>query len=311
MSESNIHRIIIPGLFHLPHYDLSFLTDDKYPKLTQFFSAVSHKKNKNDCLDLALTQYSVDTSSVLPIAQYYSASANVLIATPIHLKTDINSTWIQPAQESINTSKIINDLAAFFVDDIELLSEVDGHFIILFKKTTVVKDLPHYLSVLGKKIDAYQDIIRDHLDWFKLMNEMQMYLHGHELNKTESGIQLFNSLWFWGGDSSQTVNLNSRISCDDPFMQAVFDKICDPSSNRTASLKLDVLKYLKQNQSIDLALFFTNLENEVSELNINDICFDTADGNVYRHNQWKKLKFWQQSPSLLEQLIQLGYKEIT
>ena len=60
--------------------------------------------------------------------------------------------------------------------------------------------LPHYLSVLGKKISSYLQQARVNLQWYKLLNEMQMFLHQHPHNQQRllEGQLMFNNLWCWG-----------------------------------------------------------------------------------------------------------------
>ena len=39
------------------------------------------------------------------------------------------------------------------------------------------------------------------LPWYRLINEIQMFMHGHEINqkRLENGLLPINSLWCWGG----------------------------------------------------------------------------------------------------------------
>lgn len=295
------HYFIIPGLFHLATSDLSFISDAKYPNLSQFFTASKSLSNNHKNLDEVLCQLLNLPDKTLPLAQHFLQSNNILIATPIHLKADINSTWIQPAQTSIHIKTIMDDMVQFFAEDIALIDECDGHFILQFKSANVVTNLPHYLSVIGKQIDAYQQSIREHLDWFKLMNEMQMFLHGHALNKTESGQQILNSLWFWGGDSSQSLNHEKHIRCDDALMQLALSNECK-QNQQNLIIKTDLLKYLKLNSSLELEAFFYQFEQELEGLNYNKVCIDTADGQQLVLNRFSKFKLWQKRPTLLESL---------
>jgi len=297
------HYFVIPGLFHLSPIDLDFITDNKYPNLARFFKSSKGFMTDNHHLDEVLCEQLHFSSKSVPIAHHFSSEKNVLIATPIRLKADINSTWIQPAQTSQNIQQIMLDMAEFFADDLVIIDECGEHFVIHFKKVIVVSHLPHYLTVLGKKIDAYQQSIRDNLDWFKLLNEIQMFLHGHALNKTESGHQILNSLWFWGGDSTQSLQHHKQLRSDDALLQLALGH-STPSSEGKVLIKMDLVKYLKLNSTLELEAFFYQLEQEFSNINLKQSCIDTADGQRLVFDRWAKFKFWKQQPSLLESLTQ-------
>ena len=59
------------------------------------------------------------------------------------------------------------------------------------------------------------------LPWYKLLNEIQMFMHQHEVNqqRMQSGLLAINSLWFWGaGSRPQTLDSNLAWYCDDPLL---------------------------------------------------------------------------------------------
>lgn len=303
------HYFVIPGLFHLTATDLDFLADDEYPNISRFFKFSKRKQTHNNHIDEVLCEQLGYPTKVLPLAQHFKNDKNVLIATPIRLKADINSTWIQPALESSDIEKIMDDLAKFFEEDLTIINYCHDHYIVDFKHTKVVNHLPNYLTVLGKKIDLYQQSIRENLDWFKLLNEIQMFLHGHTLNKTDSGQQLLNSLWFWGGDSSESLKHKKHIRCDDSLMQLVLSNDVDSSQERLI-IKTGLVKYLKLNSSLELDAFFFQLEQELNGLNLNKVFIDTADGHRYCYDQLAKFKFWKNPKNLIESLTQYQYKDM-
>lgn len=292
------YYFVIPGLFHLPSSDLEFINDQQYPNLSRFIKSSRRLKTDSQQLDDVLCEQLGTSLNSLPIVQHFKKDKNVIIATPIRLKADINSTWIQPASESQNIHDIMNDMAIFFKDDLSIIETYEDHYIIQFKKADVVNHLPNFLTVLGKKIDIYQQSIRDNLEWFKLVNEIQMYLHGHSLNKTDSGAQLLNSLWFWGGDSTQSLNHAKQIRCDDALMQIALSNESDNNHDKLI-IKTNLIKYLKLNSSLQLEAFFYQLEQELTHLNLKKVCIDTADGNKLVYSQFEKMKFWKKRPDLI------------
>jgi hypothetical protein len=85
---------------------------------------------------------------------------------------------------------------------------------------------PHYLSVIGRKADPFIEQSRQVLPWYKLMNEMQMFMHQHEINRNrlESELLPINSLWFWGaGDLSKITKRNIDWYCDDELLKQFAD----------------------------------------------------------------------------------------
>ncbi len=257
MSKAS-HYFVIPGLLHLSALDLAFLSTERYPLLTRFFQHARCYSSPDTQLDAVLCKRLGCRTKVLPLVQHFSDMANTLIATPVILKSDINSTWIQPALASEHTAHIMRDMADFFAEDLTILEHIDEHYIVHFKQVRVMSDLPHYLTVLGKKVDPYLYAIREHLSWFKLVNEIQMFLHGHALNQTPEGQLLFNSLWFWGGESTQCLTHNTFIRSDDQLLQLTLSEERKFNQERII-IKLDLLKYLKLNSPVALEAFFFSI----------------------------------------------------
>jgi len=295
------HYFVIPGLFHVSPIDLEFISDDKYPNLSKFFKSSKRVNTNKQHLDDVLCEQLNYSSDIAPISHHFNSKKNVLIATPIRLKADINSTWIQPALSAQNMTKIIHDMVDFFAQDLSIIDQCGDHFVIHFKNVQVVNNLPNYLTVLGKTIDSYQQSIRENLEWFKLLNEIQMYLHGHELNKIDSGQQILNSLWFWGGDSTQSLTHKKQVRCDDALLQLALSQE-DAQCEDKLLIKTDLLKYLKLNSALELDAFFYQLEQEFKGISLKKITIDTADGHSLVFDYWSKIKFWQQRLSLLDSL---------
>ena len=51
------------------------------------------------------------------------------------------------------------------------------------ENSTRRRHYPHFLSVLGKPANPYILQTREHLSWYRLLNEMQMFMHQHEVNQ--------------------------------------------------------------------------------------------------------------------------------
>jgi hypothetical protein len=80
---------------------------------------------------------------------------------------------------------------------------------------------PHILSVLGKTANPYIEQARGNLDWYRLVNEMQMFLYQHDVNRQREsrGRLAINSLWFWGGgEPAGPDDTGFNWYCDDTLL---------------------------------------------------------------------------------------------
>lgn len=287
---------LIPGLTNLSLEDCALLQRQQFPHLEHFYHCSNESLSEQHSLDESLCQLNAINKLIFPLNAFVSeANQNTLIATPILLKTDINSTWAYPVEERDVMSDILFDMASFFEQDISIEQQIGQHYIIRFKNIAALTSLPHYVSILGKKINPYTDLIKQHLDWFKLFNEMQMYLHAHPKNQLQNGQQYFNSLWFWGGDDSHQHELNYQIHSDDDLFNNL-----DTQSNSKDKLfvLLDLMKHLKQNRTIDLVSFFQNIDDQLAQTDLNQVVIDDAHGHRWHYSAFNKLKFWNKSKPL-------------
>jgi hypothetical protein len=163
----------------------------------------------------------------LPLAQAFAdteeANANrLLLFKAIHLQADLHSAVIVPIQENeenINDiTIIINDLKKLFNVDCDITADSGGLFVMRLNEIEAPSHYPHLFSVLGKSVSPYIEQSRQILPWYKLLNEIQMFLHQHEINqdRIERGLLPINSLWFWGaGEQLQGVDINLAWYCDE------------------------------------------------------------------------------------------------
>jgi len=79
--------------------------------------------------------------------------------------------------------------------------------------------------VTGKDIQPYLPVGADSNEWLRLMNEIQMLLHGCEMNREreQRGAQSINGLWFWGiGELPEILPRQwTRIYSNDPVAQGL------------------------------------------------------------------------------------------
>lgn len=76
-------------------------------------------------------------------------------------------------------------------------------------------------SALGQDVDGLLPVGRDGLQWHRMMNEIQMLLHGHAVNQARmvQGRSVINSVWCWGeGALPDAVNAGwDGVWSDEPF----------------------------------------------------------------------------------------------
>ena len=114
------------------------------------------------------------------------------------------------------------------------------------------------------------------LPWYKLLNEMQMFLHQHEINQNRllNGLLPANSLWFWGGGVKTTINPDLAWYCDDPLLSQFAQNLemapqsisaLNHSKNSSDALIVDlrVLSALKSGQGESLTGLLLDIDRRL------------------------------------------------
>jgi hypothetical protein len=230
-------QIVLPGLFDLPLHELEpRLLQHELPHLNRMLRLATAKPNQAYTIDAILGSALAGHDFVqaphpgLPMAQAFAAAGaaeaeRLLLCQAIHLRPDMHSAVIVPIHvdrdnlHDINI--IINDLKDLFKVDCDIDIIADGLFLLHLKQFEAPTYYPHILSVLGKTANPYIEQSRQNLPWYKLLNEIQMFMHQHEVNqqRLQRGLVPINSLWFWGGGRRlQTPDSNPAWFCDDPLL---------------------------------------------------------------------------------------------
>ena len=272
--------LVIPGLFDLPLYELDEQgLQDQTPALHRVLRYA--RRIDNRCFDI--DEILVDTlglsQKVLPYAHACKGSnaGYAVLFKPIHLKADINNALVFPVQESNdNISQLINDLQDFFKDDFTIHTLDDGLFLMHLHQVQAMLDIPHYLAAAGKKVTHYLEQAKSNLQWFKLFNEIQMFLFQHPLNqqRRQQGMPEINSLWCWGGDCWQGESFSQRTwFSDDVEMKALgrlycadscgLDEFAGSDHHQHAILvDLNILRSLKGDRDQDLMQLLMDIEQK-------------------------------------------------
>ena len=206
--------ILLPGLFHLPLYELDS------ERMSHGLSGLNHllrfstpRPSSAYGIDAALKQMlgiDTGTGAGLPLAMAWADQGDARISRlqlfrPVHLRADLQHALLVPIPENDENLEditiLIRGLSDLFNVDCDISAIADGLYLMRLHEFDAPTHYPHLLSVLGKPANPYLEQSRDHLAWYRLINEMQMFLHQHPVNtrRIANGRLPINSLWCWGG----------------------------------------------------------------------------------------------------------------
>ncbi len=161
----------------------------------------------------------IDTTTGLPVAPYCClADGGVpgerywLRADPVQLRADQARVYMSADAAALAvTPEEAQQLAA----EINELYAVDGWVLQPLHPQRWYLGLPQApritttppAAVIGGDIHPWLPRGADAIHWHRVMNEIQMVLHGCEVNRRrrEQGLPEVNSLWFWGGGALPPV----------------------------------------------------------------------------------------------------------
>ena len=286
-------QIVLPGLFDLPLHELKpQLLRQELPHLNQILRRATTRPNQAHTIDAILGSALAGHDSVnaepagLPMAQAFASSGageaeRMLLCQAIHLRPDMHSAVIVPIpvdQENLeDINIIINDLCDLFKVDYDINTIADGLFLLHLKQFEAPTHYPHILSVLGKTANPYIEQSRQNLAWYKLLNEIQMFMHQHPANqrRLQRGLLPINSLWFWGaGRGQKAPDSNLEWFCDDPLLNrfasslglaprpcAEVDTFANPGNALVIDLRL--LELLKTQRSFPLDELLLDIDRQL------------------------------------------------
>jgi hypothetical protein len=323
--------LIIPGLFNLPLdvLDPAFLVND-LPVLNQFLQYARPINNQFFDLEPILSAcMDWQNFPVLPFAQAYvdqdtADRHKYLLFRPVHLKADMHNAIIVPIENNQanieDIDLLINDLSGYFNVDCDIQPIAGSTWLMRLKQCDPPRHYPHYLSVIGKKADPYTEQSKAMLPWYQLMNEMQMYLHQHEINQNrqQTGLLTINSLWFWGAGSRLPGSATSTSwFCDDEllsqFARVSGIEVADISKLETVSfdrhsliIDLSVLLAMKTDAESNLQALLKRIEQKLfkpllSAVNKQQLSLRLRAGSPfdYRLTPVSRFKFWCRPKNLL------------
>ena len=263
-------QIVLPGLFDLPLAELEpeFVANE-LPALNRLLRLATPRSSRAFTIDAIIQTVLIPESPArqsspgLPLAQAFAPPElgdpdRLLLCRAVHLQPDLYSAVIVPIPGNEENLKdiniIINDLGDLFNVDCDMTAIAEGLFLMHLKACDAPTHYPHILSVLGKAANPYIEQSRLILPWYKLLNEMQMFMHQHEVNRDRIGRGLLpiNSLWFWGaGSMPQRTGSRPAWYCDD----SVLNRFAASLGLKTAPLEsVAALEHSADTVVVDLRL---------------------------------------------------------
>ena len=284
-------ELLLPGLFDLPAAEISAPLEARLPALNRWLRLARARATRAFTVDAMLRHaLAIDgeRSEGLPLAQALEQAAGrrperLLLLEAVHLRPDLHSAVLVPIEKTESNlsdfSIIINDLKDVFKVDFYLTAVADGIYLLELLGFDAPRHYPHPLSVLGRNLSPYVEQSRGQLDWYKLLNEMQMFMHQHEVNRQRmhDGLLPINSLWAWGSGARPRHRAGSSVFyCDDPLLRRFAESLGLPTAGlgEIAALEagsdavvidLRLLRLLKSGAAGDIEALLLEIEGSLFE----------------------------------------------
>ena len=232
-GESTL-TLFIPDLFgfqstlsKLSADELSQLPDIKLPVLEKWLSRGLMEKS-SDQEDSVFSEFglSFDKHNDKPYAalslRAESTSDDVvnsesywLRADPVNLQPDLDVAILAGHEELALTqneaNKLVEQINQHFTDEPwQLYAFAPHRWYLRLDKPADLHTIP-LAKVLGEDINHFSATGDDADYWFRIMNELQMLLHGSAVNFERDSRNMWtaNSVWLWGGGCLPETTLNS------------------------------------------------------------------------------------------------------
>jgi len=280
-------QLVLPGLFDLPpaELDSAFLAG-KLPRLNRILGLATARVNRDFTIDAMLRSALAlpPSNSSLPAAQAWAGANDdgerMLLVEGVHLQADLNNAIALPLsgeqQDLDDINLLISDLSDLFKVDFDITAVAPGQYLMRLKKLEPPLHYPHPLSILGKSINPFIEQTRQVLDWYRLHNEIQMFMHQHPVNQQRQlqGRLAINSLWAWGGGAAPEPGIQPAWYCDDAVLGRFGDSLglraCplaaiedDPPDGDAVIVDLRLLRSLKSGLEDRLDRLLLDIERQL------------------------------------------------
>ncbi len=227
----------------------------------------------------------------------------------IHVRADISNAVAHPvAADDHEISRIIKDMNDEFkvVSCFRSVAGVDG--LLWLKGLQAPTGLPHVRDILGQGLSAWAERQRDQRDWYRLHNELQMFLHLHPVNRSreQAGRPLINGLWCWGGGEVRAAQPAPVACSDDEELRGLLH-LCTGQALPLEALAQDKAKAprlvvwtawiraLQEAEPLSLSEALESLDRRVIRPLLEQgqpIRLLTGDGLAFRYRPVDRFAFW-------------------
>ena len=314
--------LVIPGLLNLPIDEIDRRDlPQRTPALSHLLRYARQIPDSEDDFDRTLIKRLGLSQPGLPYARslmsQQSRTPTVMIKA-LHLRPDINNAILCPLENSNDKNIFIKDLSEYFKVDCDIEAQPEGYWLMQLHEISSIPVMPHYLSLLGKKLSAYLGQVRTSLAWYKLFNEMQMYMHQHELNqqRMKRNLPIINSLWCWGSADFAGEDFGSiQWFSNDWLMRRLGDLYCGRSyplsevadnglRQDSIIVDLSLLKLLKGETQGNLLQALLDLENQCLQPLLHGgarhIRLHTSGGRNFYYRPTHRWRLWRKPQTVLD-----------
>ena len=316
--------LVLPGLLNLPIDELERQALFEHtPALNHLLSYARQVPDRSFDFDQVLIKrlgLSQTGLPYVPALQAGQGKVSSLLFKALHLRPDINNAILYPLKENQDKDNIINDLKDYFKVDCDIIAQADDVFLMQLHDVdvTTIPVTPHYLSVLGKPVSGYVQQVKSNLSWYRLLNEMQMFMHQHEINQQrwQQGQPMVNSLWCWGGvDHGGESFANLNWYSDDWLLQRLGQLFCgqaqpistladDAIRQDTIIVDLSLLKLLKGDVIGNIQQALIELDQRclqpLLQSSARHIWLHTTAGSSFYYRPRHRWKFWSKQRTVID-----------
>lgn len=321
MPSDSTLTLFIPDLFgfqstlnHLSKEELSSLPDFNFPTLEKWLSrGVVTQSGQQEISVFDELSVSIDKNIDLPFAALALLSETSFTgavtpdsywvrADPVNLQAD-QDTALMTAHEALGLTQdeadsLVRLINQHFSDEPwELFSIAPHRWYLRCDNPLDLKTIP-LNKVLGGDINDFAASGGDEAYWFKISNEIQMLLHGSNVNfeRDSRNITTANSLWLWGGGYLPKSNPGSyyKIIITNNISFAGLGKYCGLDIVELDDTSLSELD-LEKNTLIVLEMLSEHLRNRdlysfVVTLNEMEKKYFSVADRLLKENQIESLK---------------------
>ena len=238
-GKNSTLTLYIPGLLGPFSHATPEVELGRYPNLQRLLSRGQHlevgAKDYVTCVaeHFGVLLHEADTPPLAAVMRradgFASDEAYYLLAEPVHLRADQGKVYLDAADDLAISSEEAREL----IEACNGLYAEDGWRIESFHPHRWYLRLPNAprittaptAEVLGCAIGDYLPWGDDGLYWHRVMNEIQMLLHGQAVNQQRAarGEPAINALWLWGGGYLPAVDspVPQPLWSDEPWSRGL------------------------------------------------------------------------------------------